>query len=73
MTATGPVECDDCHRPVVRGPVLWNGEVPYGPRCGRARGLTGGRRVRAKRPERRKVEQPLLFDLDEIETNESEE
>lgn len=60
--------CNRCRRVLRNEPI-----AGYGPKCAARYGLTPERRVRIRQPARTGVDQPVLFDLDEIESNESEE
>lgn len=59
--------CNRCRRVLRNEPI-----AGYGPKCAARYGLAPERKVRVRQPERTEVEQPVLFDLDEI-NEESEE
>lgn len=74
MATAALVRCHDCRRPVVRSEPLRDWENrPYGPKCGKERGLRRDRRVRARAPRRSEVVQPVLDGLEEINDEENGE
>lgn len=62
---TALIRCADCGRLVRRSEPLWDADGPHGPKCGAARGLRHGRRIRARKPKTGAGEQPTLFDSPE--------
>jgi hypothetical protein len=74
MTAAEPIECTDCHRPVVKSEPLWMFGNPYGPKCGARYGLRRERRRVVRTPRRTEGEhQPVLAGLEDEEINEESE
>lgn len=68
MATAEPIECEKCHRKVLRSEPLWMLGKPYGPKCGKRYGLQPERLPRVRAPAREPVgdEEDVLDGLAEL-------